>query len=90
MCMMINEISNSFLKMDYEKAEALIGQLEKELNGTVKRNRQYLDYAQAKLRYKRGKITDEAYEAVMKNCINYGAMDFERMIETPWRWMRKL
>lgn len=79
-----NEISNSFLKMDYEKVEALIGQLEKELDGTVKRNRQYLDYAKAKLQYRRGKITDEAYEAVMKNCINYGAMDFEKMIEKPW------
>lgn len=81
---LMNEISNSFLKKDYEKVEALIVQLEKDLDCTVKRNIQYLEYVKAKLQYGRGEITDKKYETVMKNCINYGTMDFERMIEKSW------
>lgn len=79
-----NEISASLLLMDYEKTEGLIEQLEKELDCTIKRNQQYLEYEKAKLKYNLGQISGEDYEKIMKTSLTYGKMNFNKMIEKGW------
>lgn len=79
-----NEISNAFLKKDYERAELLIDELEAKLDCNVKRNRQYLDFVKAKLHYNKGILGKDDYETGIRSEITYGEMDFDRIIQVKW------
>ena len=81
---LVNEISDSILCRNYEETEKLIGQLEKNLDCTVKRNQQYLDYVKARLKYIYGEISGEVYEESMRTSLIYGTMEFDRMLEKVW------
>lgn len=81
---MVNDISHAFLTEDYEMAETLIAQLEEQLDGTVKRNRQYVEYVKAKLQYRRGNTDAATFETVLKNTISYGTLTFDDMIGKAW------
>ncbi len=79
-----NEISNAFLKKDYERAELLIDELESKLDCNVKRNRQYLDYVKAKFHYNTGVLSKTDYETAMRTGITYGELVFEGMMQKKW------
>lgn len=81
---LVNDISHAFLIEDYEMAEALITQLEGQLDGTVKRNRQYVEYVKAKLQYYKGNVAEDAFETVLKETISYGTLTFDDMISKVW------
>lgn len=81
---LVNEISECFLKKDYEKVELLIEELELKLDCNVKRNRQYLDYVKARMSYNKGNLDKDKYEDVMRTGITYGEMDFDRMMQKKW------
>lgn len=81
---LVNDISHAFLIEDYEMAEALITQLEEQLDSTVKRNRQYVEYVKAELQYYKGNMEADAFEKVIKRDISYGTLTFDDMIGKAW------
>jgi len=81
---MVNEIANAFEHGDYDKLEELIENLEEDLDCSVKRNQQYLEYIKAKLQYNQGMISIKDYEEVIRSGITYGKMEFEEMLEKTW------
>lgn len=81
---LVNDISHAFRTEDFEMAETLIAQLEEQLDGTVKRNRQYVEYVKAKLQYYRKNMDAAMFETVLKNTISYGTLTFDDMIGKAW------
>jgi len=81
---LMNEISNGFLRGDYEKVEMLIVEIEKRLDCKEKRNQQYLDYVKARLQYDKKMISSEEYDGIMRSNLCYGKMKFEEMMEKTW------
>lgn len=80
----VNKISNAFLENNYIKVEELIRELEERIDCNEKRNQSYLEYVNAKLQYRKGRITAEEYENILRSNISYGKMSFEYMIENIW------
>ena len=86
---LVNEIANAFLNRNYEAAENLIVQLEEKLDCSIKRNQQYLEFTKAKLRYRKGCISEAEYERIAKSTITYGDMNFDEMITKIWPFHEK-
>lgn len=79
---LVNDISAAFRARDYERAERLLEQIERGIDVTVPRNRQYIGWQRAKLKYEQGLISAKEYEAVIREALSYTIPGFE---EAPLR-----
>lgn len=81
---LVNDTTETLNKKDYAKVEELLSRIESGTETGTPRNRQYIEWIRAKLKYEQRLIGIKEYESVIRTALAYTIPKFEKISLREW------